>query len=144
MIYLLIALSLGILAIWLVTRRPKSESVSAPVAADHEPRAYKATVEYDGIRIVSLQKDAQAELSKGNFLVLVANAEKHKWLVFICPCGCGSIRRISVSQSVQPAWRLKIANGKISLSPSVNLRDECRAHFFLRNNVASVISSDHL
>jgi hypothetical protein len=72
-------------------------------------------------------------------LALVKGSGGPKWLVFVCPCGCGETRRVSVSPAVHPAWRLVISHDdELSLYPSVWLQSECEAHFILRDNVAVV------
>lgn len=97
------------------------------------------TVSYSGYALFNSHSEALEAAQREGILCVVTGSEGPKLLVFLCPCGCGAIRKISVSPSVYPSWVLKIRAGKgVSLFPSVALDVECRAHFVLRDNVAYV------
>lgn len=124
-------------------------SVERPAAADrpnsdrkperHEHRIRKV-VRYEKVFTVTTQAEGAEKVIAGNALALVEGATAPKWLMMLCPCGCGEVRRISLSPTIRPAWRLQVAPGmRLSLYPSVWLRGECRAHFVLRDNHALVI-----
>jgi len=97
-------------------------------------------VAYPQVVEVQTQSEGATAAEDGQTLALVAGANSPKWLIMRCPCGCGEIRRISLSPQIPPAWHLTIEPGPlVSLSPSVFLRRECRAHFVLSRNRALVI-----
>ena len=107
-----------------------------------EPRrpTYRRIVEFGTVHRVRSQAQARPLLSDPASIVIVEGDEGPKWLLMKCPDECGEIRRISVSDSVPPAWDFQNeADGTISLYPSVRLTSGCRVHFILRHNKAYVI-----
>lgn len=103
-------------------------------------RPPRKIVAYDRVVQVDSQSAGSAAAANGATLALVTGDNGPKWLMMRCPCGCGEIRRISLSPKVPPTWRLRVEPGPlVSLSPSVNLKGECRAHFILTRNRALVV-----
>jgi hypothetical protein len=50
-----------------------------------------------------------------------------------CPCGCGDLIQLPLTQDARPRWRAQVDKvTSPSLSPSVNRTTGCRSHFFLR------------
>ena len=131
----------NVLRRWFHWRRPvERKEGRAASGRDREFRRIKCTVVYSTVKVVDTQDEAAEAAREGNTLALIRGGiQGAKWLVMICPCGCGEIRRISLSKHIQPAWTLMISeDNEISLRPSVYLRGDCHAHFVLRDNVAYV------
>ena len=119
--------------------RAASAVEATPPATRAAPRRPppEYTHAYPAVREVGTQAEARAAVEAEDALAIVRGEVGHKWLVMRCPCGCGEIRRVSLSPSVQPAWRYAIdRGGHVSLYPSVDLTSACRAHFILRRNIA--------
>jgi hypothetical protein len=102
-------------------------------------RRYRFIVKYKGVVSVATQTEAVDRAKSGLVIALVEGTRHPKWVVLRCPCGCGQVRRVSTSSGVEPSRRLKVdSENRVSLSPSVVLRTECRAHFVLRQSCAYV------
>lgn len=103
-------------------------------------RRPRRVVAYGRVLQVESQSEGSAAAADGQTLAIVSGSNGPKWLMMRCPCGCGEMRRISLSKQVPPTWRLKVEPGpRVTLSPSVDLRSECRAHFILTRNRALVL-----
>lgn len=59
-------------------------------------------------------------------------SQKYKVAVHLCCCGCGE----KVVTPLSPAeWRVSLADGNVSLYPSIgNWAMRCRSHYWVRNN----------
>ena len=66
---------------------------------------------------------------------LVANATHQKWLVFDCPCGSGHRIVLNLDHARRPVWTVRLSKAAaLTLYPSVDYRDDCRAcHYVLSN-----------
>ena len=66
--------------------------------------------------------------------LVLARDGNEDWCVGMkCPCGCGRTIELLLIPEAKPRWSLSLdAAGLPSLSPSVFLRDGCRAHVWLR------------
>mgnify|MGYP003663145682 CR=1 FL=1 len=103
-------------------------------------RPPRRVVAYGRVVQVESQSEGSAAAADGQTLAIVSGSNGPKWLIMRCPCGCGETRRISLSKQVPPTWTLKVEPGpSVTLSPSVDLRSECRAHFILTRNRALVL-----
>jgi hypothetical protein len=69
----------------------------------------------------------------GKTIYVVGNRKKNKWVVFECPNHCGKRIEVNLMSSKYPYWTLTIKKKKISLWPSVVVKD-CGAHFYLTRN----------
>jgi hypothetical protein len=71
----------------------------------------------------------------GGTIYIVRRGGYDRRVAFGCPCRCG--RRIDlnlVNNSQQPSWSASVDGGKITIQPSVWLREDvCQSHFFVRN-----------
>ena len=134
---------------WLGFAPETPSAPSAPVHDDTRPLdpsgrggrelRPRRIVAYPRVVQVQTQSEGAAAAEDGQTLALVAGANGPKWLIMRCPCGCREIRRISLSPQIPPAWHITIEPGPlVSLSPSVFLRRECRAHFVLSRSRALV------
>ncbi len=64
---------------------------------------------------------------------LVRSANRNKWLLLKCPCGCGQQIALNLMQSHSPRWRVDMRpHASFSVHPSVDSRT-CGAHFWLRD-----------
>lgn len=56
------------------------------------------------------------------------------WLAAMkCPCGCGDLIQLSLSENSHPRWRLAGTDTQPTLFPSINRTVGCKSHFHLRN-----------
>lgn len=72
------------------------------------------------------------KLPRRNLVLLRDGGEN--WSVNMkCPCGCGQIIELPLIEEAKPRWSLKIDDENLpTLSPSIWLREQCRAHFFVK------------
>ena len=64
-------------------------------------------------------------------LVLARDGDEDWCVGMKCPCGCGRTIELLLIPEAKPRWSLSLdPAGLPSLSPSVFLRDGCRAHFW--------------
>jgi hypothetical protein len=67
-------------------------------------------------------------------LYFVRTADKPKWSLFLCPCGCRSVVTLSLQTVHWPHWRLsKTPAGRPTLYPSVWRDKGCLSHFWIRD-----------
>jgi hypothetical protein len=66
----------------------------------------------------------------GTSIFVIGNKKKNKWVVFKCPDNCGRRVEVNLMKTKTPNWSAKIKRKKISLSPSIIVKD-CNAHFWL-------------
>lgn len=66
-------------------------------------------------------------------IVIIGSGTKKKWILLMCPCGCGETLTLSLMQSHKPNWKAsKDKWSRVTLSPSVWKNDGCRSHFFIK------------
>ncbi len=66
-------------------------------------------------------------------LVIVRSDGNIKWACLKCPCGCGEKIALSLAPERRPRWSVDIDFlRRPTVSPSVNQRDGCYAHFWIR------------
>lgn len=72
------------------------------------------------------------ELPYWNLVLARENGED--WCVGMrCPCGCGQRLEMMLLKELKPRWDARFdMRGRVSLHPSVWLRDGCRSHFWIR------------
>lgn len=64
---------------------------------------------------------------------LVRVADRNKWLLLKCPCGCGQQIALNLMQSHTPSWQVEVrSRASFSIHPSVDATS-CGAHFWLRD-----------
>jgi hypothetical protein len=69
-----------------------------------------------------------------NMLYLVAPNNRHKWVLFQCPCGCQSVITLSLQGAHNPHWTLaKSRADRPILSPSVWRDTGCLSHFLVND-----------
>lgn len=118
----------------------ESSSPVAPTRIGRGSARVRFVVRYERVVSVPGQAEGAAAVGAGGVIAIVSGTTGPKWLMLRCPCGCGQVRRVSVSPTVRPSWTLQMSPGSTaSLYPSVWLQQECRAHFILRDNLAYVV-----
>lgn len=67
--------------------------------------------------------------------LVVARDDGEDWSVGMrCPCGCGQRLEMMVLKEVKPRWDVSTDfRGRVTLHPSVWLREGCRSHFWVRS-----------
>jgi hypothetical protein len=96
-------------------------------------------VPYTSVKLVETQSEAVKHAVEGG-IGLVMAGRRPKTAVFRCPSGCGEVLRINLMPQMGRAWRARIdKDGRLTLTPSVDLASGCRAHFILAANTAQVI-----
>lgn len=54
-------------------------------------------------------------------------------IIFKCPCGCNADIYLNLLKDTRPSWSFIIdKKGKITISPSIWRKINCKSHFFLR------------
>lgn len=76
---------------------------------------------------------AREAAQQDGIAALVGAADKHKWLILKCPCGCGQEIALNLMGSHLPRWHVDVKSARrFSVHPSVDATS-CGAHFWLRN-----------
>lgn len=77
--------------------------------------------------LADIPKDLEA------VIYVVNDGTRNKWIVFRCPNNCGRRLEVNLMRTKFPFWVAKIKRKKVSLSPSVVVRD-CGTHFWLTDS----------
>lgn len=65
---------------------------------------------------------------------LVTGGGNHKWLIYMCPCGCGKQSALNLMQCYSPKWAVTLEpDGNFTVFPSVN-NLVCLAHYWIKNS----------
>lgn len=65
---------------------------------------------------------------------LTVGGGKPKWLIFMCPCGCGRQTSLNLMERYTPKWTVtRESDGSFNLHPSVN-NLVCMAHYWIKNS----------
>ncbi len=92
----------------------------------HSKLTLKATVLSRGAASDYLRKPGDA---------VIVDRQGPRWLVLMCPCGCGDEFPINLDSRAGPAWRLYINQRTgLSLYPSVWRESECKSHYIIWRN----------
>lgn len=81
----------------------------------------------------TLQSRAEAAglLKSPGDAVLVSRG-RPRWLLILCPCGCGAELPVNLDSRAGPAWRLYFDRmNRVGLYPSVWRDTDCRSHFIV-------------
>jgi uncharacterized protein DUF6527 len=82
-------------------------------------------------RIVESRGEASGYLQSPGDAVLIERG-RPRWLLLLCPCGCGDELPINLDSRAGPAWRLyKNAKLGVSVYPSVWRDTGCGSHFII-------------
>lgn len=63
-------------------------------------------------------------------------SEDFKGASHLCLCGCGHECYLPIKQG---EWSLTINNGKVSITPSILQRFECKSHYIITNGSANFV-----
>ncbi len=63
-------------------------------------------------------------------------SNKYKCASHLCLCGCGMKAPIPVKEG---HWILNNNNNKLTISPSLQHRFECRSHYIITNGIANFV-----
>jgi hypothetical protein len=66
-------------------------------------------------------------------IYLVGSSTLRKWAVFACPCERSHRVTLSLQTSHRPHWRVRIRSRGITISPSVDVREWRRCHYWIRD-----------
>ena len=68
----------------------------------------------------------------GDTIVLVGS-ERQKWAVFDCHCGAGHRVTLNLQPSHYPVWRVSRRGQRLTIWPSVDVRDARRCHYVVND-----------
>jgi hypothetical protein len=55
----------------------------------------------------------------------------------LCLCGCGSQVPLPIKEC---EWSLVVDNGRVTISPSIQQRFDCFAHYIITNGVGNIVN----
>lgn len=72
---------------------------------------------------------------------------KHNGTSHLCFCGCGVECYLNINEEIRDkegvlidkGWDFKDENGKVTLSPSILQRFECKSHYIITKNKANFV-----
>jgi hypothetical protein len=80
---------------------------------------------------------AREAAKRNGVAALVSTAGKQKWLLLMCPCGCGQEIALNLMATHSPRWQIRAGtSGAFSVHPSVDATS-CGAHFWLTDGRVS-------
>lgn len=101
--------------------------------AQDAPQVTRQRIAKYSIESFESRSAAREAAQQDGVAALVSAADKHKWLILRCPCGCGQEIALNLMGSHLPRWRVDVKSPrKFSVHPSVDATS-CGAHFWLRN-----------
>lgn len=86
--------------------------------------------------------DATSYLKKPGDAVIVER-KGLRWLILVCPCGCGSEIPVNLDPRAGPAWSLYQGVKGLSLYPSVWRDTDCESHFIILRNTIFMLGSQY-
>ncbi len=54
----------------------------------------------------------------------------------LCACGCGHSTPLPIKEG---EWNISIKDSKITVSPSILQRFDCRTHYIITNGIANIV-----
>lgn len=86
------------------------------------------------VKRVSTRSEASGLLALAGDAVLIERGCP-RWLLLVCPCGCGEEFPINLDPRAGPAWRLYLnSRTGLTLFPSVWRDTGCRSHYIIWRN----------
>lgn len=64
-------------------------------------------------------------------VVVLIGFDRPKWAIFGCPCRTGHRVELNLQPAFYPFWRVSSRKGRITLWPSVDVRNNRRCHYFV-------------
>ena len=74
------------------------------------------------------------ERVEGGTIVLVGS-ERPKWAIFDCPCAAGHRVTLNLQPLHWPVWKVDLRGERVTIWPSVDVRDARRCHYFVIDGV---------
>lgn len=76
------------------------------------------------------------EKIKDNVLYIEGNESRNDfwYTVMKCPCGCNEKIMLNLMDDAIPYWQVEIIGSKVSISPSICRKVNCKSHFWFKNN----------
>lgn len=103
-----------------------------PVQQHHQPREPEVPVLFSRISVVDAPPRNDQVVAGQIYCVVSAN--KPKWSLFRCPCGCRDVITLSLQSGHKPHWRITHSDsGRPTLYPSVWRDKGCLSHFWLKD-----------
>ena len=65
-----------------------------------------------------------------------------KWALLACPCGAGHVVHLNLANTGAPRWRVA-GDEEPSVSPSIDVRDTVRCHFWVRRGRVDWVQRRH-
>lgn len=111
-------------------------SSPVPALAPEEKADAEATILFFDINVTG-KPPSNNKVAAGQFYCVVS-ANKQKWSLFKCPCGCGDVITLSLQPTHLPHWRLTLTDsGRPTLYPSVWRDKGCLSHFWVQDGRVS-------
>lgn len=111
-------------------------SSPAPARTPEEKAKPEAPILFFDINVVS-KPPRNDQIAAGQFYCVVS-ANKQKWSLFRCPCGCGDVITLSLQPIHRPHWRLtQTHSGRPTMNPSVWRDKGCLSHFWVQDGRVS-------
>lgn len=86
-------------------------------------------------RVKFVDSMSEVPVRTANAIYVVGPRTTPKWAVFDCPCARGHRLTVNLMRSGYPHWIPKMADDKVSLTPSIAVTDHpCQSHFWLDRN----------
>jgi len=95
---------------------------------------------YSGVEAVSTRQ--AANIAAASERIAIVHRGRPRWVVLLCPCGCGDVLSINLDPRSGRAWRLKTQSETVSLIPSVWRSTGCCSHFILWSNEVWLFGQD--
>lgn len=83
------------------------------------------------LRGIVANRAAAASLIADPGDMALINRGRLRWLVMMCPCGCGEQLPINLDPEAGPAWTIHQVGNKFSMYPSVWRDVGCESHFIV-------------
>lgn len=98
----------------------------------HVPREQLPEVFFDQLSIVD-KTPGNTSIREKEFVEIVYE-NVARWVMFRCPCSCGTVISLPLQQHHHPRWTVSAsAAGRPTLRPSVWQNKGCMSHFWIRD-----------
>ncbi|RPG36008.1 MAG: hypothetical protein CBB72_004955 [Muricauda sp. TMED12] len=83
-------------------------------------------------KIIEMEKTPDNDTIGKDDFIFVRYNENPYWVMFQCPCDCGTVISLPLQDSHNPRWTLKTSEfGRPTLYPSVWQNKGCFSHFWI-------------
>lgn len=84
-------------------------------------------------RIKIVNDNPKPENINNNIIYVVGGKDYVKWAYLKCPDNCGETIMLNLSKSKSPSWSISQDKyGRTNISPSINKKDGCKSHFWIK------------